>query len=214
MADLIDKLRATIRHSRQQAREILADPLTAVLDTETTGLDGAFICDLAVISKGRTIFNTLVNPGVPIPAGASAIHGIFDDDVRDAPTFQDLWPKLRSTLKRNRIVIYNAPYDLRVLGNETERLGVELPRVNCDDALALYQAWYFGGIGRSGRGQTKLTTPHCDSPACLEAANKHVSSGAHRAFADCRATVERLRMIAHTNWLDDHYREATSVRHV
>lgn len=212
MPDLVDKLRATVRHAQQEARDILNDPDTVVLDTETTGLDGAFIVDLAIIRRGGTVFNTLVNPQIHIPADASRIHGIYDRDVKKAPTFDKLWDDgLEDVLRNRRIVIYNAPYDMGVIRNEIVRLGVgrssDVLTVRTEDALRLYQTWYFGGLGSSARGQTKLTTAHCDSPKCVADVESHAKSGAHRAYADCHATVERLRMIASSCWLHDHHRK-------
>lgn len=210
MADIVDLIRANVRHSRKLAKEILADPDTCILDTETTGLvDGSYICDIAVIARGTTLINTLINPGVHIPGEASAIHGIYDRDVKDAPTFEDVWGDLEDILRERRIVIYNSSYDLRIIANEWHRAEIKPFNVRSDDALALYQQWYFGGVGRSGRGQTKLTTAHCDSPKCVAAVRAHASEGSHRAFADCKATVARLRMIAETCWIDDHMRRAS-----
>jgi DNA polymerase III epsilon subunit-like protein len=210
VADIVDLIRANVRQAQRKAKKILADPRTVVLDTETTGLTDAYIVDLAVIARGKTLINTLVNPQVPIPQSASQIHGIYDPDVRGAPTFEELWPEFEAILKRSRVVIYNASYDLRIVRNEIHRLpdfDVQM-RIDVEDALTLYQDWYFGGVGRSGRNQTKLVNPHCDSPACVAAVKTHAQAGAHRAYADCLATVERLKMIANTCWLEDHYRKA------
>src|SRR5690348_17099395 len=104
MPDVVDLIRANVRHAKTLAKEILADPDTCVLDTETTGLvDGSYICDIAVIAKGTTLLNTLVNPGIHIPEGASAIHGIYDRDVKDAPTFEDIWGDLEEILRNKRV---------------------------------------------------------------------------------------------------------------
>lgn len=211
MADIVDMIRANVRRSRLEAKEILADPDTVILDTETTGLSNAYIVDLAVIRKGGIVFNTLVDPQVRIPKDASAIHGIYNRHVRDAPTFTDLWSMgLADVLKNKRVVIYNVPYDMGVIQHEMKRLDDTYDiTVRTEDALTLYQRWYFGGSARSGRGQTKLTTAHCDAPACVAAVSTHEEAGAHRAYADCLATVARLRMIAETCWIDEHYREGT-----
>lgn len=210
MADIVDLIRVNVRSAQERAREILSDPSTVVLDTETTGLaDGALICDLAVIARGRTLINTLLNPGEHIPGDASMIHGIYDRHVKGKPTFEYVWhDSLKDILRESRVVIYNASYDLRIIGNEVLRLGEEVEfTIRAEDALSLYQTWYFGGASRSGRGQTKLTTPHCDSDRCIAAVSKHQQAGAHRAYADCLATVERLKIIADSCWLHDHHRK-------
>lgn len=88
-----------------------------VLDTETTGLNQqSEICQLAVIdSSGATLMDTLLKPVRPIPAAASRIHGIYDSDVVNAPT----WPQVVEDLKRivagRNLVIYNAKYDRNMM---------------------------------------------------------------------------------------------------
>src|SRR5579862_3701990 len=75
------------------AAEVLADPAAVVLDTETTGLGEDYIVEIAVLdTAGRTLLDTLVNAQVPIPAEASAIHGIEDQDVAGSPVFAGIWP--------------------------------------------------------------------------------------------------------------------------
>jgi DNA polymerase III epsilon subunit-like protein len=65
---------------------------TCFLDTETTGVkvgvDRAVSVALVRFEKGVEVgsFSSLVNPGMPIPAEATEIHGIVDADVKDAPT--------------------------------------------------------------------------------------------------------------------------------
>ena len=73
------------------ARALLAQkPL--YLDTETTGLSNFDeIIDLTLIdSDGTTLINTLIRPTVPIDARASEIHGITNEDIIDAPGFNDV----------------------------------------------------------------------------------------------------------------------------
>jgi DNA polymerase III subunit epsilon len=207
--DIVDLIRANVRRAERQAREILNDPDTVVLDCESTGLRGAYMVDLAVIAKGKTLINTLIDPLVAIPEEASAIHGIFDSDVKDAPAFGDVWVDgLSDILRTKRIVIYNAPYDIGVIKNELRRIEYTPNfRIRVDDAMTLYQSWYFGGVGRSGKNQTRLVNPHCDAPACIAEAEKHAKA-AHRAYADCQATVRRLKMMAETCWLHDHTRKS------
>ena len=71
----------------------------ACFDLETTGTDIGEdrIVQIAVIrvepDGAEQSFVSLVNPGRSIPAAASAVHGIQDDDVREAPSFAALWPQ-------------------------------------------------------------------------------------------------------------------------
>ena len=61
----------------------------AILDTETTGLyDDAEIVEISIIDEnGGVLLDTLVKPLKPIPAEATAIHGITNEMVATAPTW-------------------------------------------------------------------------------------------------------------------------------
>lgn len=115
-AALVPALRRVKETRRQEvasltgwARTVLADPDTVVLDTETTGLDReARIVDLGDQKvSGTVLVDTLLNPGEPIPLDATDVHGITDDQVRDAPSFGDVLPQLTATLAGKRILIHN-----------------------------------------------------------------------------------------------------------
>ena len=86
---------------------------TLFLDTETTGLNPPRdkLVELAMVDDdGRTVLNTLVNPGQPI-GDAKRIHGITDEMVQKAPTLRDLWPEIEAIITGNDVVIYNSDYD-------------------------------------------------------------------------------------------------------
>ena len=94
----------------------------ACLDTETTGLSpegGGKICEVAVsVSKaGRVLdeFTTLINPGMPMHPDVVAIHGITNDMVKNAPSFQEVLPTLLGVLDNCVIVAHNADFDLTQL---------------------------------------------------------------------------------------------------
>lgn len=94
---------------------------TFVLDTETTGLCGRFaggrdeIVELAIVdSHGCPVINTLVRPTQRKTwPEAERIHGISPADVGTSPTLDDLLPEIRKIVSGNRIVIYNADFDLQ-----------------------------------------------------------------------------------------------------
>ena len=128
----------------------LLTPLIA-LDTETTGTDPETarivqICVGISAAPGEwSPFTTLVNPGVPIPAAATAVHGITDEMVADAPTVGDVlrdlgrWWGLADG--GTPVVAHNAAYDLTVLDREARRAGVELEVAGWTvlDTLCLYR---------------------------------------------------------------------------
>ncbi len=89
----------------------------AFLDTETTGLDeNARICEIAIVDEhGEVLLNTVVNPQIPIPKEASAIHSITDAVVKDAPTFDELCSQILDIFAKYEICIYNADFDAQMM---------------------------------------------------------------------------------------------------
>ncbi|BFO18182.1 hypothetical protein SHKM778_45700 [Streptomyces sp. KM77-8] len=83
------------------AQTLVDDPTVVVLDSETTGLeDDARIVDLAVYSMGGDVLlDTLIDPGVPIPAESTDIHGITNRMTTGAPSFADVLPRLTEVLE-------------------------------------------------------------------------------------------------------------------
>ncbi|MGZ5719194.1 MAG: 3'-5' exonuclease [Burkholderiales bacterium] len=97
------------------------DERYAVVDVETTGLSiyrdrvveiGCVLVDGGAIADQ---WSTLVDPGIPIPGRASAIHGITDADVDGAPDFDDALAMLRRKVGRRTIAAHNATFDLAFL---------------------------------------------------------------------------------------------------
>ena len=110
----------------------LARPL-AVLDVETTGRDPAAdrLVEVAVVrfapgSEPET-FHARLDPGVPIPPAATAVHGIADADVAGCPTFGDVADDLRRFLAGSDLAGFNIKrFDLPFLAAEFRRCGKEL----------------------------------------------------------------------------------------
>jgi DNA polymerase-3 subunit epsilon len=78
------------------------------------------------IDGRRELKSWRINPGIPIPPGATKIHGITDDDVKEAPKFADLAGELRSFLEHCDLGGYNIlKFDLPLLAEEFARTGHE-----------------------------------------------------------------------------------------
>lgn len=108
----------------------LSRPL-AVLDLETTGPDPATaraveVSVLRVEPDGRHAHRTRrLDPGGPIPASATAVHGIADADVAGCPPFRRVAAGLAALLDGCDLCGFNLKrYDLRVLAAEFRRAGV------------------------------------------------------------------------------------------
>jgi len=101
-------------------------------DLETTGIDITKdriveISMLKVFPDGKEDCNTqLVNPTIPIDPNATAIHGISDEDVKDAPTFAQIAKKLLVELEGCDLAGYNSNrFDIPLLVEEFLRANVD-----------------------------------------------------------------------------------------
>ncbi|RSN60685.1 hypothetical protein DMH01_15495 [Amycolatopsis sp. WAC 04182] len=154
------------RHARTHA--------AVILDTETTDLHGA-ICEIAVIDActGKTLLDTLVNPGVPIQPGAFAVHGITDSEVTapGIPDWATVYKRLLRVTKDRIVLAYNADDDRGVVTADCHRHGIRRTR------LADLGHWADVMVPRSD---------HAHSRRWLR------NGGGHRALGDLEQTRQHL----------------------
>lgn len=110
----------------------LGDIPFVAFDTETTGLRVTDrLVELAAVRfRGELVegeWSALVDPGVPIPAEAAAVHGIRGPDVAGRPRAADVLPTFLSFIEGAALVAHNAPFDVRVLSLELLRADLALP---------------------------------------------------------------------------------------
>lgn len=124
----------------------LENPL-AVIDTESTGLnpDTARIVKLSVLiinsDRTRSERSTLVNPGIEIPAGATAVHGITDEDVQELPPFKAYARALADALENCDLAGFGVErFHIPLLLAEFKRAGVEFSMDNRSviDVMSIY----------------------------------------------------------------------------
>ncbi len=155
------------------------------LDFETTGLD----CAIGrVVEVGAIRFTLgpegpieeaslacLVNPGMPIPYQAKAIHGISDEDVAQAPRFADVARSLLALAEGTTIVAHNVRFDLSFFDAELSRLGLSRTTAGTADTVALSRRAF------PGRPSYKLGSI---------ASDLGIDAGAaHRALDDARTCM-------------------------
>ncbi len=101
------------------------------MDVETNGLSprkGARIIEIALVGIDATgtkewAWHSLVNPQDG-DVGKTAIHGITNDDVRHAPTFDQIAGRVQQLLTNRVIVAHNQNFDMSFVEAEYERIGV------------------------------------------------------------------------------------------
>lgn len=118
-----------------------------VLDTETTGFNAETddrIIEIGAIElvnfvpTGR-VYHQYINPERPIPAQATAVHGITDEAVANMPVYSEIVGAFDEFIGTDsQLVIHNAEFDMRFLNAEYRRLGLPpLPMSRAIDTLMI-----------------------------------------------------------------------------
>jgi DNA polymerase III epsilon subunit len=128
------------------------DCRVVAFDTETTGLnpfDGDRIIEFGAVEltigpDGRVQrarpHQFFINPEIPIPRTATRVSGITDDDVKDAPLFRELAPRIRAVLQDAVLIAHNFAFDFNFLRAELRRAGSTWPLTRAEvDTLPLGQ---------------------------------------------------------------------------
>ena len=104
----------------------------AFIDLETTGINVASdriveISTLKILPDGsKEIKTKRLNPTIPIPREASAIHGIYDADIKEAPTFRAISKNLAQFLENCDLAGYNSNrFDIPLLAEEFLRADID-----------------------------------------------------------------------------------------
>ena len=111
-----------------QGSPLLDDCAFAVVDVETTGVRSGYgdrITEIAVAvvhgERREIVFETLVNPGRPIPRAVCAITNITNEMVRHAPRFSEVAERLLAVLAGRVFVAHNARFDWNFVSAELRR---------------------------------------------------------------------------------------------
>ena len=196
-----------IRHELGRFR--LDRPLV-FFDTETTGPDPGTdrVVQIGLIKLHpdgheelfRDTGEVLVNPERPIPHESTQIHGITDDMVKNAPTFEKLADALVEFLAGSDLAGYNLlRFDVPLLQAEFSRAQERRNRTGRPAAQPLWDP-LGGGADPAAAAPVRILDPqvifHRREPRDLSAAVRfycgHELQGAHGALADTRASLEVL----------------------
>ncbi|WP_405521984.1 3'-5' exonuclease [Streptomyces canus] len=174
----------------------------AAFDTETTGVDvetdrivsAAVVVQDAAGTRPR-VSRWLVNPGVPVPAGATAVHGLTDEHLQlngrwPAPVMFEIAEALAEQAAAGRpLVVMNAPFDLTLLDRELRRHRASSLDRWLDSAplLVLDPRVLDKHLDRYRKGRRTLTDL-CEHYG-VELA------GAHDAAADAQASLDVVRAL-------------------
>lgn len=155
-----------------------------VFDLETTGLDTSSdrIVELGLVrllpGGERSSRSWLVHPGQPIPAAASAVHGIRDEDVAGSPRWEDIAVEVFDCFAGCDVSGFNVErFDLPLLVREFQRAEIEFPSADIGvvDSFSLF-------VRREPRDLAAAVSLYCGRD----------HAGAHRAVADAEAAADVL----------------------
>lgn len=109
----------------------------AFIDLETTGVNLATdrIVEIAIVKilpdGSKQVKHKVLNPGIPIPQGASDIHGFTNEMVKDSPSFKEVANELKQFIDNSDLSGYNSNrFDIPLLMEEFLRAGIELDMSN------------------------------------------------------------------------------------
>ena len=156
-----------------------------VFDFETTGMSYNFgdkIVEAAFVRFSLTDgiideFTTLIDPRIDIPYSASMVHGIYDKDVKGAPSFGNFVHNILNIIDNTILVGHNVYFDLSFLKGEMSQFGIEL---KSPYMCTMGFPGFYGGKSKQKLGVS-----------CAE--NQISLTNAHTALADTKATTELLR---------------------
>jgi DNA polymerase III subunit epsilon len=164
-------------------KNLVLDRPLAIFDLETTGTntqnDRIVEISILKLAPGRDPDHRTkrVNPGIPIPAAATEIHGIRDEDVADLPPFRRMAPSILDFTQGCDLCAYNLRFDLGLILAEYRRAGLIFP-MNGRRLLDPCKIFFT----REPRDLTAALRFYCD----------RTHSGAHGAEADVLATLAVL----------------------
>ena len=166
-----------------------------VLDTETTGLGKHDeIVQIAIVDQnGETAIDELVKPTIPIPFGASKVHGIYDSDVEHAPHFSAVYTALSKLMAGQVVIAYNMAFDWRMLQQSSAKYGLPNIRMGQRGCAMRQYAQYKGKKTNWKRGYKW----HKLGSAVVQEGLQVID--AHNALGDARMTLALIQKMAEAN---------------
>lgn len=165
-------------------------------DVETTGLLESCgnsldnqpkiteVCLIQVDKNFKVVnkFSSLINPGVEIPLFITRLTGITNEMAMDAPLFQEVYKKIKNTLKASyRFVAHNLEFDKTMLEIEAKRINKQLTFPD-DLFCTVEQSMYIKGIRLKANELHKIVT------------GKDII-GIHRAENDVLAMIKNYKFL-------------------
>ncbi|MGH2775437.1 MAG: DEDD exonuclease domain-containing protein [Actinomycetota bacterium] len=174
-----------VQRSFEDLGTALADVTFCIVDLETTGgsPEQHSITEIGAVKVRRGEFEgtlqTLVDPGVSVPAFVRLLTGISDDMLADAPSIDAVLPTFLEFARNTVLVAHNAGFDIGFLNTACERLGYEPLEQRVVDTAGLARR-VLGGEVANRKLETLARHFRCPHKPT------------HRALSDALATTDVL----------------------
>ncbi len=175
-------------NSEKEKNRLIKESKFVVLDFETTGLSPktskVIEIGMVKVEKGKITdtYSSLINPILPVPYQITLLTGISQDDVINAPIFEEIAYQILEFIGDATLVAHNAPFDYSFLKSEFNFAGFDVDNLEIICTLKI----------------AKRLLPHLKSKS-LSALRKHygvMHKNVHRALGDAAVTAKIfLRMI-------------------
>ena len=167
---------------------LISKEVFVCFDCETTGLDPEedriieFAARRFTLSENMESFETLINPGRPIPQASQAIHHISNEMVADKPPIEEVLQNILDFIGGAIVVGHSIEFDIAILDANAKRLGVisHITSSPFIDTLRLARLY----------GESPLNS--------LQGLRKHFNisdEGAHRAMSDVEVNIAVFKQL-------------------
>lgn len=143
------------------------------IDFETMTAEFTSACAIGIVRVENNVivqkFYSLIKPIPDSRTGKNTfVHGITPEMVEHAPTFEELWPRIKGFLVHQNIVAHNAKFDLDVLDATSDWYNIDFPIKEVYDTMSFTRC----GLAEScAAANIPLQDHHdalCDATACAE----------------------------------------------
>lgn len=152
------------------------------IDFETANSKRFSPCSIGIVIANKDgivdEYYSLINPLMEFNSFNTYIHGITEQDVIDAPTFEEVWPVLYQFLNKQLLVAHNASFDMSVLRHTLDRYDLTYP--TCE---------YFCSVALSKRVWAGLPNYKLNTLAEFN----QIDFMHHNALEDARVAAEIIR---------------------
>jgi DNA polymerase-3 subunit epsilon len=173
-------------------------------DIESTGIDPAkdriVQIALAKYGPGWTMIDSreyLVNPGIPIPPDATAVHGITNADVANKPSFASIAKEVVAFIDGCDLGGFNIlRYDVPMLAEELGRCGIEFPAsdIRFVDAQTIFFRKEERTLGAAYKFYCNQQLENAHSAMADAQATKEVFLAQLQKYPDLNTSIEDLHM--------------------